>query len=101
MPSNYFLSPMTLKKNYFCSYIGTDVSKKYSNPEVPVACEPMSSGLLIENIKNDLPFTSMLSTTISSSLPYCLSFLSLPITFLRNWFSPKQRTFKLIIVTYI
>lgn len=74
--SNSLFSLTTLKKNYFCSYKGMDGSKKYNRPEVPVACEPINSGFVIEKVTKGFPFISRLSTTISSSetsLDYVLS----------------------------
>ncbi len=55
---------MTWKKNYFCSYKGKEASKKYNRPDVPVACDPINYVFVIENIKNCLPFISILSTII-------------------------------------
>ena len=37
---------------------------KNNKPDVPVACDPISYGLLIENVKNGLPRIYTLSTII-------------------------------------
>lgn len=65
--SNSLFSLIMLKKIYFCSYNGIEGSKKYNNPDVPVACDPISSGFVMEKVTNGFPFISRLSTMIYSS----------------------------------